>query len=507
MRANKYIALASAIVITALSGGAASATVADVPTDSNHQTVSVTGVESGDSFVACKIIDIKKDSDTNQITYEWTSLVTGSGLTIPAMSDWQGYNYGTAKGSMPTSSNNVDTFAGQLANYIRTNNSSCTSMTTSGTTASATVSTAGSYLILPTASSKIYSAMIANINVDSNHDLVSTDAEIAAKVSNPGVVTKTPDGETYAIGETIPYVISATIPTYPYNAVNTKYEISDVAASNITIDTTSVVIKEGGASGTTLTVSNGNIQKGGQDIGTLTVTASGLTATFNGTAGLTSPIYITYNGSLGTATPAGVAQQNTATLTYPKDVYSADGSGNRNTTSDTGTVSTLGLKLIKSDGESSPTYLPGAEFEIYNNSDLAAAHKVTCYNTDTSSPATVSPIVTGSTTGSLTELGAGFCRGLAAGTYYVKETKAPTGYNLKTGYTTVTLAAATATAGVGNRTVVSTGYQEEIIDNNATTFGLPFTGGRGVVIYAIVGIGIVSIASVYYYRKKTSEVK
>ena len=310
----------------------------------------------------------------------------------------------------------------------------------------------------------------------------------------------------------IPYTITAGVPNYPYNASNTEMVITDTPASGVTIDSSSVHIFLNSTSGTELTISNGTIYNGVDSVGTFTVGSSSpyeMTATFTSAKDLNaSSIIITYNGSLGASTPAnpnpGNNYQNTVTMTYPKDVYKADSSDNRNTSTDTATVTTLGIKIIKTDGAQTPTYLGGAEFKVY--SDSAATQEVTCYGI--SGTSTVSPIVTGAATdtANLTELGSGFCRGLAEGTYYIKETKAPTGYNHNNTITPVTLSATNATSGI-DFSSVTTGYQPVIITNDATTFGLPFTGGRGVVIYAIVGIGIVSIASVYYYRKKTSEVK
>ena len=84
-------------------------------------------------------------------------------------------------------------------------------------------------------------------------------------------------------------------------------------------------------------------------------------------------------------------------------------------------------------------------------------------------------------------------KSLAQGTYYLKETVAPTGYVLPSAPTTVQIVRASSP---------SDGYFVFSITNTKTNFNLPFTGGRGVVVYAILGVSIITVASVYYTRKK-----
>ena len=161
-------------------------------------------------------------------------------------------------------------------------------------------------------------------------------------------------------------------------------------------------------------------------------------------------------------------------------------------------IKTFGIKVAKLDDQNQP--LDGAEFTIYSDSNHTTA--VDCYGpaggTVQENPQTTI------TTNSTYEQGTAYCKGLKAGTYYLVETKPPIGY-VAAAETTITLNESSATDGVTGVTGASTGFYTATVSNNKNIFALPFTGGRGVIIYAIVGVSIVSVASVYYYRKKKQQ--
>lgn len=83
---------------------------------------------------------------------------------------------------------------------------------------------------------------------------------------------------------------------------------------------------------------------------------------------------------------------------------------------------------------------------------------------------------------------------LAAGTYYVKETAAPEGYNLNTDVQTVTVGGTTGTA------------TAEVEDTAAK---LPSTGGAGTLVFTIVGGSLVLLAAALFVivMKKRSSAK
>ena len=90
-------------------------------------------------------------------------------------------------------------------------------------------------------------------------------------------------------------------------------------------------------------------------------------------------------------------------------------------------------------------------------------------------------------------------KGLDAGTYYLKETTTPTGYNT-CGLTTVTIKANHN----GNRLDLNGSNLSTTIINNSGTV-LPSTGGIGTTIFYVVGGGLMVAAAILLITKKRME--
>lgn len=99
--------------------------------------------------------------------------------------------------------------------------------------------------------------------------------------------------------------------------------------------------------------------------------------------------------------------------------------------------------------------------------------------------------------------------GLAAGTYYLKETKAPEGYNKLTEAIKVTITkSATADERDWTLTVDKASVVGKIVKvENSTGSLLPSTGGRGTIVFAVIAALLVFGVAVSYIRDKRKEAK
>ena len=97
--------------------------------------------------------------------------------------------------------------------------------------------------------------------------------------------------------------------------------------------------------------------------------------------------------------------------------------------------------------------------------------------------------------------------GLAAGTYYLKETKAPEGYNKLTDAIKVTITkSATADEKEWTLTVDKGTVDGKIVKvENSTGSLLPSTGGRGTIVFAVIAALLVFGVAVSFIRDKRKE--
>ena len=168
---------------------------------------------------------------------------------------------------------------------------------------------------------------------------------------------------------------------------------------------------------------------------------------------------------------------NTATLDY-KNSTGTEGTATDITTSK---ATTSGFQVKKVDGESAA--LAGATIALF--ADKECTTPVTFY-TDKNLTNTATSVVTGN------DGVVGFY-GIANGTYYVLETKAPTGYELDGKVYTVTVNNDTDTDDAIEATI--TNVKSDSIIN------LPQTGGIGVEIVVIAGV-LMMIAAAFVIRRK-----
>ena len=451
----------------------------------NQATLTVTGIQVGDSFKAYKLLDTFYNSTSNTVTYEFTSSFKNYLLSIEAYKDYTVDDYykltsgNITSGSTKTTST-LDKLVSGYVSYIKNNNVVGTDMTQNGNTISATLD-AGAYLVLPVSTNKVYAVMVGNLDFEANgNDWVLNNESIVAKVSEAGVTKTVSDTSSKNLmQEEFTYTVVGTVPQYPTNAVNKTYKIVDTFADSITFSGISnVVVKDGT---TNLVVdTNGNVKDtSGNVVAIITVNGQVLTIDFNIDYVTSTTVTVTYKAKLNDQVKW--YNNNGVTLTYSNSPYTND---NMTTENVNVSVGAYGIEIFKYAGSDKDKALASAEFDIFADSALTKK---------------VGTIVTNGD-------GIGRLKGLGKGTYYIRETKAPTGYQIIKD----TIEVEVGSDDVAESSLTDNTLQYEVVEiSNAATGILPYTGGSGLLFYSIIGIviiGIGTVVTIKIHKKKALNV-
>ena len=492
----------------------------------NKANLIVNGVTNGDELSAYKIIDIFYDKNTNEMTYDFTNdfktfLAQSTNDTYKNMKIEDYFNLtsdnedGTTSESVITAST-LNILVSQYTTYISSNDiKSNVDMTTTGSTSSAKV-VAGAYLVLPTkvntqygiydgqdlgsrptATINMYGVMVANIVFDSvNGVWVLNNREIHAKRSNNhfdtmllGFSASQYTNFINGIPEDVSLYFQQDISSYrnkknlytlelwggtfkfPTNAIDKQATFTIEIPDGIDYDQEHIyTINNFGEQFTEII--NGEIVVNDTIIAKINTEEKKVTIEIikeDENFILCFDVWTNNNAAVG---PSGNAIKST--LTIPENPY-VDGSISE--IEITNTIYTYGLELTSFNNDNT-TLLKGAKYEVYSKEDL-------------SSNSLIGEFEVG-------EDGTGTFAGVAEGTVYLKQTKAPTGYQLIKEVIPVKIATEDATD-------TDNDYYYEVSTSNQKMWFLPSTGGMGTIIYTVVGLVIIGIAGVALvkYRKKT----
>lgn len=334
------------------------------------------------------------------------------------------------------------------------------------------------------------------------------------RIPNYNLGEKYNDVADYNIGEAVPFELIGTLPSNYAEYITYQYIFHDTLSSGLSYNEQSLNVyydngTEGLVNESTLLPLSGYETDYDANTGKLTITFENLKT--NNNINANTKIIVKYTATLTSGAEVGLdGNENTVYLQFSNNP-NADGSGDTgNTPIDKVIVFTYGLDVIKVAADNNEAKLEGAEFKLLNSAQSQAANVV--------GGKFVGWVeVSRGTVLTSNAQGEFVIEGLDAGTYYLKETKAPVGYNLLEspvklvitattvnnqawgGTPSAALTALTITVGEGEKAKteagnVSTGIVNVTVENNKGAT-LPSTGGMGTTLFYVVGLTMMFAAA------------
>lgn len=338
----------------------------------------------------------------------------------------------------------------------------------------------GAYVILATDTKTTYTTMVANTYDEAAEYIAAKDETINAKASGSDLDKKAEEGDKFVgRGETVTFTVTTTFPNFEVaDSKDNTFKIVDTPTGLDITKVTSLTI--GGDEFTNYTTEEA-------ENGVFTIDLTNAIGTKNENAGKT--IVVTYEAVVTT----DEGYSNTANAMKNEKDYGTD--------TEKGYTADITITKYASDNDNNKlennTKLAGAKFKVHENNKEG---KVLSFVKVSDG---VYKLAMADEEGAVEEIevaGEGDAKGtvkvtgLAEGTYFFEETKAPEGYSINEDGVTVTVEAK------DDANVSATGH---LIDTKLAS--LPGTGGIGTTIFTIGGCIIMIAAAGFYFLSRKKE--
>lgn len=434
-------------------------------------SITITNPQGDHTYTAYKIFDVTYAGDNYSYTISDTDAaysavkayadVPANGLKLTAVANTNKYNMSIG-----------DSFsAASFAQYLKTNVGSLgtgTDFTKDGDTVKASGLALGYYFVSGTSGSVCELTTAKDIQIRDKNE-----------VPQIGKTVDDKDG-TVEIGQKLTFTINGKVPsTKGYTEFT--YEVTDTMTEGLTFNK-DVKVTIGGTDAAANT--------------TITNNENGFVASvnmMNYQDQIDKPVVITYTATVNEKAIQSDKETNTATLKYSNDP--ADNTSFKETSVEVNVFS-FNIVINKYDAGNKDTKLEGAKFVLKNDDGkyykYDAATKAVTWVDDKSA---ATEVITDAN-------GAAHFNGLQAGTYYLEETVAPTGYNQLTKDITIVLDKTGSATIDGAASAPGTDHSLTAGVANSTGTVLPETGGTGTAIFVALGALAIICAGVFLVTNK-----